>query len=286
MCRGTLSKRMPTSAISFATAPGPSRGTARLHGAVAWCGCVLRGGRRSCGVTNSITGAGADHAIREADALLYGLGDGGLLVPHDSGMLVHRDVVGPLAALAEAAAGASIQLQLCSGHRGFARQLAIWNDKAAGRRPILDTDGRPLEAAALAPDALIDAILRWSALPGGSRHHWGTDVDVYDAAAVPGDYCVQLTAEESATRFAALHRWLDVHMRDFGFYRPYATDLGGVAPEPWHLSYLPVAQPCYARLSVEGLAAAIRGSGMLHEARVLERLPELFARYVRRVAPP
>ena len=44
--------------------------------------------------------------------------------------------------------------------------------------------------APLAPDALIETILLWSALPGGSRHHWGTDVDVFDAAAVaPGNAC-------------------------------------------------------------------------------------------------
>ena len=33
-----------------------------------------------------------------------------------------------------------------------------------------------------------DAILLWSALPGASRHHWGTDFDVFDRAAVPPDY--------------------------------------------------------------------------------------------------
>ena len=29
---------------------------------------------------------------------------------------------------------------------------------------------------------------------------------------------------------------------EFGFYRPYASDRGGVQPEPWHLSYAPVAR--------------------------------------------
>ncbi len=31
----------------------------------------------------------------------------------------------------------------------------------------------------------VAAILVWSALPGASRHHWGTDCDVIDAAALP-----------------------------------------------------------------------------------------------------
>ena len=38
--------------------------------------------------------------------------------------------------------------------------------------------------------------MRWSAIPGSSRHHWGTDLDVYDAAAVTPDYQVQLTPQE------------------------------------------------------------------------------------------
>ena len=75
-------------------------------------------------------------------------------------------------------------------------------------------------------------------LPGGSRHHWGTDVDVIDAAALPPDYRVQLVPEEYAPGgvFERLTPWLDANMARFGFYRPYATGHGGarrraVAPE-------------------------------------------------------
>ncbi len=42
--------------------------------------------------------------------------------------------------------------------------------------------------------------------------------------------------------FAALSAWLGAHMRRFGFYRPYTRRGRGVQPEPWHLSYAPVAQ--------------------------------------------
>ncbi len=40
--------------------------------------------------------------------------------------------------------------------------------------------------------------------------------------------------------FYQLTQWLDAHMAEFGFYRPFSTDTGGVAAEPWHLSYHPL----------------------------------------------
>ena len=48
-------------------------------------------------------------------------------------------------------------------------------------------------------------------LPGASRHHWGHDVDIYDAAAMPEGYQIQLTPEEveGAGIFAPMHDWLD-----------------------------------------------------------------------------
>ncbi len=86
-----------------------------------------------------------------------------------------------------------------SSFRDFERQLAIWNGKCRGERDLLDR-GRASGwmPAALDQDALVSAILLWSALPGASRHHWGTDMDVIDAAAVPAGAAVQLEPAEYA----------------------------------------------------------------------------------------
>ena len=75
---------------------------------------------------------------------------------------------------------------------------------------------------------MIDAILTWSALPGASRHHWGSDIDVIDAAALGPGARAQLVAEEFAPggRFERLNGWLDSNMGRFGFFRPYATVQG------------------------------------------------------------
>ncbi len=69
--------------------------------------------------------------------------------------------------------------------------------------------------------------------------------------------------------------------------RPHdVVDLGGVAPEPWHVSYAPLAADFLATLSAESLREALAPADMALKARVLERLPELFERYSLRVAEP
>ena len=94
---------------------------------------------------------------------------------------------------------------------------------------------------------LVFAILRWSALPGASRHHWGTDLDVFDAAARPEGYEIELIPEEvdPGGMFGPLHDWLDEQDRRIGrpsgSSGPYDLDRDGVAPERWHLSCGPVA---------------------------------------------
>lgn len=204
-----------------------------------------------------------------------------------STLRVHRDARDAFLALRSAAARDGIDLQPLSAFRDFDRQCAIWNDKCLGRRVLLDPRGQTLDAAQLDADRLVDAVLLWSALPGASRHHWGTDLDVIDAAAVPAGYAVQLTREEFAPGgpFAALDAWLARHAGDWGFYRPYAADRGGVQPEPWHISHAAVASKALALLTVDVLAEALRDSGIEAWDVVRTRLPELHARYVQNVEP-
>ena len=101
------------------------------------------------------------------------------------------------------------------------------------------------------PKEIFEAILRWSALPGASRHHWGTDFDVIDGKRLSPEMKVALVPEEFAPGgpFCELHDWLDKNMEGFGFYRPYQTDRGGVSPERWHLSYAPLAKDYLNQLS-------------------------------------
>lgn len=203
------------------------------------------------------------------------------------GAALHREAAGALADLKDAARGAGIQLAVLSGYRDLGRQSAIWNAKFRGERRLIGRDGAELDGSRLSERALIDAILAWSALPGASRHHWGTDADVIDLAAMPPDYRPQLMAQEfeGGGIFGRLSVWLAEHAGQFGYFRPYSSDRGGVMPEPWHLSYAPLAVPALAALTPEVLAEAVGSSSMDGRELVLARLPELYERYVLAVDP-
>ena len=202
---------------------------------------------------------------------------------------LHRAAVRPFLAMREEAARAGFDLVPVSSFRDFDRQRAIWNAKFRGERPALDRRGRRVDVAALDAGARIETILLWSALPGMSRHHWGSDIDVADGAVMAAGYAPKLEVAEyrRGGPFAALSAWLAANMRRFGFYRPYVLHGRGVQPEPWHLSYAPVAKPALARMTTRLLAAAIAGAGVDGEAEILARLPAIRERYLLDVeAPP
>ncbi|WP_299595661.1 M15 family metallopeptidase [uncultured Microbulbifer sp.] len=190
--------------------------------------------------------------------ILFGLTDAHVILEPVSGQLMHPEALAAFDQLRRDARAAGFDPKVVSGFRDFRRQRTIWNAKASGQRPLLDNEGKALEVARMSPEETVFAILRWSALPGGSRHHWGTDFDVIDAAAVPEDYRVQLTPEEVADSgvFGPFHCWLDRRIaegKSHGLFRPYAEDRGGVAPERWHLSYAPRAKEFQQMLSAHTL---------------------------------
>jgi LAS superfamily LD-carboxypeptidase LdcB len=195
--------------------------------------------------------------------------------------------------LRAAAAEAGFELHAVSSFRDFARQLEIWNAKYRGERTLLDRQARPLDFARLELAQRVDMILAWSALPGASRHHWGTDLDVIDLGALRAarerepDFHAQLTPAEFAAGalFGPLNAWLQQNLAGHDFFRPYSDDLGGVMPEPWHISYAPVATPALASMQPWMLAEALSGSEVEARDELIARLPELFERYVCRVAP-
>ncbi|MBB3047886.1 LAS superfamily LD-carboxypeptidase LdcB [Litorivivens lipolytica] len=199
---------------------------------------------------------------------------------------LHPQVADAFSRLQVRARSAGFDLQPVSCFRSFERQLAIWNAKANGSRAVLDADGKPLSREQFSDWQWVEAILRWSALPGASRHHWGTDLDVYDAAAVAPDYAVQLTPTEVNARgpFAPLHSWLDEQIaagNSEGFFRPYARDKGGVAPERWHLSFAPLAAECERLLESEVLLKVLRECDTLALGSAVEaHWQEIFTRFV------
>lgn len=185
-------------------------------------------------------------------------------------------------AMQAAAKEAGFDLQPASTFRDFARQQKIWNDKFNGLRPVLDADSQPIDISTLSEEQLCCAILRWSALPGASRHHWGTDLDVYDPDLLPEGQklCLEPWEYDRGGYFYALTRWLDANMERYGFYRPFVNDAGGVAVEPWHLSYFPLSERLSAQLTPALLLSAWEGQEIAGYNWLSTHLDEVFQRYI------
>lgn len=218
------------------------------------------------------------------DDILYGLSERHLS-KSDDGHLLNLAMLDAFAALKASASQAGFDLKVASSYRSFERQLAIWNGKFSGKRTILDSNNQPVDITSLNDWQTCQAILLFSALPGGSRHHWGCDFDYYDGAGLPEDYALQLIEDEYTGQgpCSGLHRWLTQNAAQFDFFFPYREFNGGIAKEPWHLSYRPLAQKYLAEITPEGLVKRIEQSDILGKASIIKHIDEIFSRYIRNI---
>ena len=204
------------------------------------------------------------------------------LVECQPGHLLLPEVCQAFTAMQARAQEDGIDLQLVSSFRSFERQMVIWNQKWSGQRPLLDSDEKPLDARKLDDTQKLHAILTWSALPGASRHHWGTDMDVFDRTAVEKTgQSLQLVAKEYQPEGPchALSSWLGEHAASYGFTRPYSSYCGGVAAEPWHLSYQPLADDLVTHMTTSVLKEALIAAQPQGIDVILANLDEIFHRY-------
>ncbi len=146
-----------------------------------------------------------------------------------------------------AARKAGIEIAIVSAYRSYDRQKGIWNRKY-----------RSNTQQGLKPKQNIKKIIEYSTLPGTSRHHWGTDVDLIDGKQpVSGD--VLLTENfHGKGPYVEMRKWMDAHAVEYGFIRPYTSDDNrkGFYYEPWHYSYAPLAIPmlkAYLQLNLNSL---------------------------------
>ncbi len=184
--------------------------------------------------------------MQNEDALrAVGMGDTSYLVKLSSGSskLADPDAAKALEALRIQAHKKGFELSVCSAYRSFYDQFCIVSGKLDGSRAVLDADEKPVDISKLPLSEKLAAVLRFSALPGCSRHHFGTDFDVYAADRLPCGQKLQLTCREYAngSYFFEFGEFLKENLEAFGFIRPF-SGRGFVAAEPWHISYFPKAE--------------------------------------------
>ncbi|WP_452229847.1 MULTISPECIES: M15 family metallopeptidase [unclassified Lacinutrix] len=126
-----------------------------------------------------------------------------------------------------------IKIQIVSSYRNFEHQKRIWERKYKRYR-----------SQGFSEEKSMEKIIEYSTIPGTSRHHWGTDMDIIDGNVHAPKYVLR---EENFHRdgpYIYLKKWMDTHANSFGFYLVYTSDLDrkGFKYEPWHYSYKPLSQ--------------------------------------------
>ncbi len=185
--------------------------------------------------------------------------------------------------MCQAARADQLELIPVSSFRSFDRQLQIWNDKYLGDRPVYDNFNRPLDVNTLTGVETVYAILFWSALPGFSRHHWGTDIDVAASNLMPEGYQLQLNSLEYSPKgiFAPLTAWLDENMEKFGFFRPFVDEAHvRVGTEMWHLSYREDARSFEKLITKETISSMIEDSHIAGKSCLKNMVDELYDDYI------
>lgn len=156
------------------------------------------------------------------------------------GMMMRKEAFESFKKMFEAAEKDGITLKIISSERNFDKQKDIWEGKWA----------RFAKDAPAAKDRALK-ILEYSAMPGASRHHWGTDVDLND---------LNNPSFEKNGRFEKAYAWLTVHAHEYGFCQPYtAGRTAGYREEKWHWSYTPLSKTFLEQYKTHITDARIKG---------------------------
>lgn len=154
------------------------------------------------------------------------------------GRYIRKEALEAFVDMYKAAIKDGINLRIISAARNFDAQKKIWEDKWFGRRILEDGVNAHKDIANPKDRAL--KILLYSSMPGTSRHHWGTDIDINSLD--PKYYAKGKGKKE--------YQWLVKNAATFGFCQTY-TDFSsqrktGYQPEPWHWTYMPISSNCHA----------------------------------------
>ena len=207
-----------------------------------------------------------------------------LPTPHSPNHFLQAEAAKAFQGLQQSAVNNGFNLQPASSFRDFARQQLIWNGKFSGERKVHDDFGTALELGQLDDWQKCQAILRWSALPGASRHHWGTEIDIFDPDLLPQGQSLQLEPweYEKGGYFFELSEFLTENLPHFDFALPFMAMPEGkkIGREPWHISYVPLAEQAAKQFSPEILTLSWQNEEIGGKTALLENLEQIFAEYI------
>lgn len=155
------------------------------------------------------------------------------------GRYIRKDVFEAFKRMADEAALAGIRLVIRSATRNFKAQKRIWENKWHGK--VLLEGNINASKTIKNPTFRALKILEYSSMPGTSRHHWGTDIDL-------NSFDNEWFASGEGLK---LYTWMKENAAGFGFCQPY-TAKGperpyGYEEEKWHWTYMPVAEKITAQ---------------------------------------
>lgn len=151
---------------------------------------------------------------------------------YGDGFQVRKETFDAFTKMRHAALKAGISLQVVSSYRNFDHQNRIWERKYNN-----------FTQQGLSPEAAIEKIIEYSTIPGTSRHHWGTDMDLIDGNVTSPKNVLSPGHFEGTGSFVRMKQWMEEHSQSYGFYLPYtnASNRKGFKYEPWHFSYKPLS---------------------------------------------
>ena len=206
-----------------------------------------------------------------------------LPTPHSTHHFLQAQAMKAFQGLQQSAVKNGFNLQPASSFRDFARQQLIWNGKFNGERKVHDDAGNALDLSRLDDWQKSQAILRWSALPGASRHHWGTEIDIFDPDLLPQGQSLQLEPweYEKGGYFFELSEFLIENLPHFDFSLPFMQMPAEkkIGREPWHISYMPLAEKAKQLFSAEVLLQAWEKEEIGGKATLQQHLPQIFEQY-------
>ncbi len=170
------------------------------------------------------------HSRQERDSLLTLVHSG---YGNREGLYMHKEAYEAFKKMHAAASEGGVQLTIISAFRSFDHQKRIWENKWNG---VQSLHGNINATSIIDPSKRAKEVLRFSAMPGTSRHHWGTDIDINS---LDNNYF-----REGKGKLE--YEWLSENASYYGFCQPYTVlgqrDNQGYEEEKWHWSFIPVAR--------------------------------------------